>query len=444
MRTRDTRKTPEIVVGKSFYYHQTKPQVDGSVIKVGGSTGALEICLDESHGRPPYRVGGPLFLAREHALRPVVASGTMKPWFPVPTAPELSGYRSGYAGGFVLTNLPPLSSLGVLPTTQTAYSSRLNPDNLNSLGSKAYGRLRPKVEKAGVAQALYELKDLPGMLKTSAKGFSDLYAGFAGVPPGASISFRPRRMTKKAAGHFLNHVFGWVPFVKDLKDVLDVTDQYFTTVAQLTAQNGQWQSKRFFEDELLTESLVMDVTRTTSSPLLASYFAPSGARSNLLSNNIKVYRQQATRIWYEGKFLVYRPEFDPGVPMHPQIRSVKQALSVYGAKIDPMVLYKITPWSWLIDWFSNTGSVLQELMDSLTGEAVSKYMYLMRHTFDRYKYVCTQTHSLGNASLSGETYWQQELKVRVPASTSFGFTLPVGGLSGKQMAILAALGISSL
>jgi hypothetical protein len=188
----------------------------------------------------------------------------------------------------------------------------------------------------------------------------------------------------------------------------------------------------------------MDVTRTTSSPLLASYFAPSGARSNLLSNNIKVYRQQATRIWYEGKFLVYRPEFDPGVPMHPQIRSAKQALSIYGAKIDPMVLYKITPWSWLIDWFSNTGSVLQELMDSLTGEAVSKYMYLMRHTFDRYKYVCTQTHSLGNASLSGETYWQQELKVRVPASTSFGFTLPVGGLSGKQMAILAALGISSL
>jgi hypothetical protein len=320
IRSRDTRKSKIIKVGQLSYYDPSGklPTKAGPVVEVSSETGQLEYTIDENHGGPPYNEGGPFFLSRERAQTPVVASGSFKP---IGSTTDGSGRLIAYSGGFVMKNLPSLATLGTLPTTSEDYSnSQLNPNNLQSLGTQAYSRLRPKVEKAGVAQALLEAGDTPRMLRTSAHVFHDL-AKELGSSPNAM------RMSKKLSDHFLNHVFGWVPFVKDLRDVLSLTDTYFTTVAKTTKDNGKWMNRRFVEDDVLDETTVYNVTRSSTSPLFLPYFSPN-VGSQASSASMLVKRQKLTRVWYEGRFRYYRPEFDPGVPMHPQVRSMRQALSL--------------------------------------------------------------------------------------------------------------------
>lgn len=455
IRSQDTRKTETIKVGKTFFYDPAgvkKNPPPGSPVSVTRPIGKLEWTIDENHGRPPYFVGGPFFQSSYESPFLVVASGRF-----APSGVAIPGWSAGYEGGFVLTNLPAVAPLGSLPTRMDDYSNaNLNPDDLSTLGDAAYQKLRPKVSKAGFAQAVFELREFPEMIKTS------LFASPNYLRDRVRASWKAankhgktnpmalqnilrghtKTLPKHVASHFLNHNFGWVPFVKDINDVINVTNNYFTNVAKLEAANNEWRSRRFFEDELAASSLILSRTRDSSSSLFLVAFSPSlGSHAKSVTWN--VYREKSTRVWYEGKFKVYRPEFDKGVKMHPQIRSMRQAMAIYGMEINPLFLYKITPYSWLADWLTGFGNNIQVLQDYITGEVVSKYMYCMRETYDRIRYHAFQSNDNGS-NLSGEVISVQTVKRRVAAGSPFGFTLPAGGLSGKQLAILGAIGINLL
>jgi hypothetical protein len=155
-----------------------------------------------------------------------------------------------------------------------------------------------------------------------------------------------------------------------------------------------------------------------------------------------VFRETYSQVWYEGLFKFYRPEFDEGLAAgYPAVRKARQTLSLLGGNITPTVLYKITPWEWLADWFANLGDNVQALEDAATGQVAAKYAYIMRHTYDQYRYH-TSSQSQGGPVVHVEAVRRLEVKRRVSSMSPFGFALSPAGLSQGQLAILGALGLS--
>jgi len=436
------------VVGRNFYRNKrngyTMPGPDVSVYFAPGVT---EKCFDTIREGPPYQSGGPLFLVRITEPTGVCAEGLD---FPNRVTLEPVGYpikressdlwQQGYEGKYVHVNLPSLLEIpGKSIAKPDDYNSFLNANDLQNLGNAAYSKLRPKVERAGLGQAIAEARDVPATLRQTSQFFAKSWADLAKAAKWKAGKLPTFMSPKKLADQFVGIQFGWKPFVNDVSQMLDLTDHYFTYVEQAESMNDKWVQRTFHEEEITSEQLVYNQTRDRSSPLFATYLNPS-VQGTCESVTLQVRRQKMTRIWYAGSFKYYRPEFDRSLTMNENVRAGRQFLTLAGANINPVLLYKVTPWTWLIDMFANVGGNIQAAQDIATNAVASRYMYLMREVFDRYEY--TSTHRLPNTVITGISYQEVRVKRRVEAESPFGFTLPVGGLSDMQLAILGALGIA--
>jgi hypothetical protein len=114
---------------------------------------------------------------------------------------------------------------------------------------------------------------------------------------------------------------------------------------------------------------------------------------------------------------------------------------LFNLSLTPDVLWNLTPWSWAIDWASNTGDVLAYIGDVAAQGLVMQYGYFMEHTVQKVEYSLSgvvfhdQPINVPNAKLVTET------KSRTRANP-FGFGITWDGLSAIQAAILAAIGIT--
>lgn len=444
--------TPMNITLGSYYYRRQRDGVTVSGTDEVGffSPGRYEKCFDVSHGRPPYRSGGPLFLIQFTEPTGICAGGHLFPvgvttQFPPNSTDNRLGdlWQIGYNGNFRAVNLPDLVSvMGKDISKPTDYRSQVNPDDLEALGSRGYSKLRPKPEIVGLGQAIAEAKDLPRMLKTTAKGFHDIWNAIRPRirnNPRGSRDMEKVMRPKWAADQFINHQFGWKPFLKDLNDLCNLVTDFQNHVARAKASNDKWFRKRFAEDVIESSTRIMQEEKNKFNPSFKSYFAPSFLGS-LESNSISVHRQKMTRVWYEGCFRQYYPEFDDEKFMDPVLRPIRQALTLSGLNVSPSLVWKITPWTWLSDWFTNVGSDILRVQDMAGDTVVAKYMYLMRETYDRYEYQISQRWP--SATISGTTYSEVRVKRRATAASPFSYVLAPGGLSGTQLAILGALGIT--
>lgn len=418
----------------------------GTPVQQFFAPGISEKCFDTIREGPPYNGGGPLFLVRVTEPSGIAGAGKIYPagaYSQGPANYPLPGHfqddwRSGYMGSFVHTGLPDVVSIGGKWLTKPSdYHATLNPDDLSGLGSRAYGRLRPKVEVAGLGQAIAEAKDVPRMLKTSAKGFHEVWKSLS--PRNAADASR-LMSPKSATEQFLNYQFGWKPFLKDVGDMYDLVTNYTNHLTRTTGKNDKWQKRRFFEDTVSTSKVVENFTRSKNHVLFRTYLAPAIGSNTCQSVSVKITRETVTRYWYEGSFKYYRPEFDESSDMHPRVRAARQFLTLAGANVSPSLIYKVTPWSWLLDWFSSVGDSVQRIEDMITGQVVTRYMYLMRETYDRYVY---QTeHVFPNTRIACTSYQEVRVKRRVDGSGLYGFQGSPRSLSATQLGILAALGLS--
>jgi len=388
-----------------------------------------------------YRDGGP-FLTANISLPAfdVQGHGTYK------TVPEDSDpsfyylYRGGFSDpqleGDLITD-DQYQKLARVPGPTAGFLP-----SLDDIGSQAYARLRPQLEKAGLMVALREAKDIPRMLETTASNFNLSWIGMGGSK--TSQLMHP----KSVADNFLNHHFGWVPFIKDLRQFHDVFQNSEKYISQISRDNNSW----------IKRTRVMQHTETS---VLHSKGGITGACSPWIgafpwnmcrSQNVpglgnvmaqwNIHEENLTHVWGTGLFKYYRPEFDLSNPDYSsQWNDLQRRLLIYGARISPSNVWKSTPWTWLIDWFSNVGDHIDLLNDIAIDGVVSKYMYVMRHAVRRFV-LRTQIF-----------YWQSHInlewsrivdtKQRQRAWTPYGFNLFGKDLSAKQWAILGALGVSS-
>jgi len=146
--------------------------------------------------------------------------------------------------------------------------------------------------------------------------------------------------------------------------------------------------------------------------------------------------------WFRGAFRYY-------IPTGPTLLDkfsgwMSQADHLLGVKLTPEVLWNIGPWSWAVDWFTNTGDIMKNISNLGKDGLVMQYGYSMATRSYIRKYEATfNTRGIYDPPLYRTTTRETSLviKQRRPA-TPYGFGTNLSTLSPKQIAIMTALGLS--
>nr|QDH89950.1 MAG: hypothetical protein H1Bulk29117_000004 [Leviviridae sp.] len=393
----------------------------------GGSLASGKI-WDVLHPGPPFRAGGPF------------ASVKMQ----VPSArlwTGISGSSKGSSG---------FSSLNYKTYTGSAWddgtwgsdsiSSYLDTSIpvLSGYDTIAWDKLKPQPSPGNLSQFLYELRDLPKMLETTANLFWNSWRSFGGGY--SKIVMHPTSV----ADNFLNHEFGWVPFLSDLQKLYSLYVNSSEYIAQTVKMNNTFVRKHRVLDQSDVQQLVMRGYTPGIDPftddmrLMCNQMTVDGIPC---WGTMDITRRVKTRVWAEGSFKYYRPEFDDNL-MHfgSQLSNVRRLMTIYGLRINPTVIWKLTPWTWAIDWFTNVGQFIQHHDEFVNDGIVSRYLFVMKST-ERF----VTKHSLINWKAGAQAFdWTRShsIKQRKAADSPYGFDKPWQGLSGLQLGILGAIGIT--
>jgi len=305
------------------------------------------------------------------------------------------------------------------PLWPTAQNS--SQTSLNALGATAASRCRPTAAIEDLSTAVGELyKDgLPAVFNRN--------------------SWAEQINAAKLAGeNFLNVEFGWLPLIADItnfgKTVADsdrIIQQYERDWGRLVRRSY------YFPDEVTHTDAILSTTKQPdgSSGLDTGLTGGSSTNGGVWTKSTTTTKKK----WFKGAFVYGTPLRKDNVAGSASAAEIADKL--FNLSLTPDVLWNLTPWSWAIDWASNTGDVLAYIGDVAAQGLVMQYGYFMEHTVQKVEYSLSgvvfhdQPINVPNAKLVTET------KSRTRANP-FGFGITWDGLSAIQAAILAAIGIT--
>lgn len=227
-----------------------------------------------------------------------------------------------------------------------------------------------------------------------------------------------------AGSDYLNVEFGWLPLVSDLRKMARSVIKSHDIIKNYREHGRGQKVRRGYNFPTLSDS--SSAARSDFLPIPASSSIPLG------QGTVTVRRQQD--IWFAGAFRYHVPVADSQMEKFAVWKSNAQKL--LGVSLTPETVWNVSPWSWLVDWQSNTGDVLHNISALGRDGLVLQYGYMMTHTLLE----GTRSARFGAAGWASATR-RVETKLRTPA-TPFGFGFDMTALTSRQSAILAALGMS--
>lgn len=322
----------------------------------------------------------------------------------------------------------PLASTA-LPSSfkETANSpEKLRPEDLSDLssdGATAISRVAPTNPNANAATALGEIaKD-----------------GLVALP--GIRTWRSRTDKLRSLGdEYLNVEFGWKPLVSDIRGVSSSIVNRHAILSQYERDSGRNVRRTFeFPVEQRSESYSAGTARPSCAPSGSTTFPVlNGA---IGSNGLNITLVEESRKWFSGCFTYTTPP--PTDSRKKMLYASDQANYLLGTSLSPEVLWELTPWSWAVDWFSNTGDVITNFTNFALQGLVMRYGYMMHEKS------ITIYASLGGKELVApartNTAPAQKYDIRIKSRTEanpFGFGVGWEDLSPTQLAITAALGIT--
>lgn len=427
------------VIGKLKQFNSNGQLVANSNILCGVAlpSKTYEKCWDMVH-KPPFTPdrGGPLYKVKSTLPGGSWADMTVSTkGFSVPgLAPGNYLVYQGKFGNPLFTGDTNTQLQYATAGFSSPYNTIFINSNVEAFGAEAFNRLRPKLEMGGLGQFVGELRDLPSMLKQTSKGFFDIWKRMGGST--TSTVMHP----KKVAQHFLNHQFGWVPFISDINKAVEIQIFHQQFIDDLIAGNDVWikKSRRLHENETRTR-ITLNTFSNGFEPNLGQLCKGETVSGSITFGWHELYKVMTDIVWASGEFKFYRPEFDRSHLMFDDnMNKIRQLMILHGLRINPSLVYKLTPWTWLIDWFSNTGRVVDSLNAVAEDGVVARNLYVMEHT----TYTIEQISHCNFYTGPQAFHWSRivDSKQRAHAGSAFGF-IPPASLSGKQIAILGALGL---
>lgn len=385
-----------------------------------------EITGDESHGAPPYTIGGPF---RKVSCRKGSLNGG-------PCGGGTFYSRDGklrYIGGFspdVSGFMEPPGWTGPPAPSEATFSSML--PSMSSPVTKAWNGAKPKIQQVGLANALFEVGEIPSMLGTTARGFHEAWQLAGGNR--RSWSMAPSTV----ADNFLNQQFGWVPFLSDVRGAINTYQNSTNIIARITRNNGQ-----SIRRKVTVENVVSDIKIFEGGAFHTPYGFPDEMYARLGWPGTGEIRRKTTRsVVGSGRFRYYIPHFDAGNPnYHSSINNARRNMDIYGLRINPSNVYQAIPFSWAADWVSNVGDYVHRLSDQLSDNLAAEYFYVTLR--EKVEHVYVSTYPLNSGTITVQSSHIVETKQRVEGASPFGVSLSWANLSPRQWAIAGALGLTS-
>lgn len=343
--------------------------------------------------------------------------------------------RKAYSGSFVTSHAgynPP-------PNWWNVNNAGFRDDIWNQISNDvagAYNRCKPTKPDFSLAVSLYELKDVPGMLKQATRAIMRLVSAKA-----------RRRRPGRTEEWYLAIQFGWVPLLSDIRKFADAQRNGQRRLAQLIRDEGKpvrrgtkmrnpWDQGSAEENNWRSVS-VGQAYNTSMSPLLVTQCYGGGDATTSYQSGYEV------NTWAEGQFRYLLP---PGPRNVDWTRNMRRRLM--GARVTPSEVYQIMPWSWLVDYFTNLGDFIETTNSGVADRLISDYFFVMNSyewyqttTSTQFVYTGKDATNPKEVTASRTTKWVN--KSRWPVST-FGVGVTQGNLSPYQVSILGALGKSRL
>jgi hypothetical protein len=284
--------------------------------------------------------------------------------------------------------------------------------NSEAWGAQAYAKLKPTKPELNLFTSIGELKDVPLMLKKRME------------TTGLS----------KVGNYHLGIQFGWLPMLRDIQDIVFKQRDTAKRLKQLLRDNGRPVRRR------------VQIAASISDPVIQSGAAYSAIRPTF---QVYYYKDTPTysqttytvdRVWASGRFRYWLPDGPRDIEW-----TRKMLYALYGMYPSPSAVYNLIPWSWLVDWFTNAGFVIQNLDTGVADRLAADYSYVMREratirdSWSRVTFTDGKSEQTFNVSSSAVGI----SKYRA-AGDPFGFNTNPNQLSGMQLSILGALGLSRL
>lgn len=308
-----------------------------------------------------------------------------------------------YDGSFSMPNVPSAS-------------------DLNVWGTKAIQRVTPGNSPADAAQALIELRR---------EGLPQLFG---------AASLRNRTQIARSAGEeYLNAEFGWKPLVRDLVSTALAASTSEKILRDLVRGSGRHVRRRMSFPDQVSNTFI---TGTGSKCFVSGGNYAGGWFSPVQNNRWSVHTRTVRKISFSGAFTYYVP---PEILMAGIVGSIERANHLFGLDLTPDLLWNITPWSWLSDWFFNIGDIISNLDNFRTDGTVMRYGYVMSETEITKTISCHTTQNVKVTSGSVPTYVTTTLRTirkQRARATPYGFGLNPSSFTGRQWAILGALGMT--
>lgn len=333
-----------------------------------------------------YDDGGPLKIRKGYWTVSSEGRGVVTPW--------LSNTRVRY--GFHAINTG---------ETHNGYNIKsLLPDpddaDLSAYNAKAFAMAKPTNPLIDLGVILAEIRDFPRLIKGRIEELKDISDWYLAIQ------------------------FGWKPLLADIqagiKTIVDLDKQF----QFLIRNNGKPVRRRVTLERdsgsgTLRSSSGIGITRNT-------YVDWPGRSARTSAWKYRVTHSWARHVWASGEFIFFLG--DTSLPTTEAY--IKHGL--LGLRVTPSVIWNAMPWSWLIDWISNVGDVLDVLSEQVAERTVARYLYVMGETHRKYTWSGTDGWYSGTISHIYETKAREACH---PFGLSFG-----ASLSPRQYTILAALG----
>lgn len=312
----------------------------------------------------------------------------------------------------------------IVQVTSNGYCDTPPPglSTLYSAGRRAISKTIPTAPEANLATMLGELRHkLPDLM-----GLQTYNKGLGGA----------------TASEHLNYQFGVKPLISDLQKLAQ---------GVLNASKQARQMQRNSGANVRRKMLLQDDSRYSDVTNAAAFLGMSRRNGENVTYNIfvdgnhppvKSFDVIRQKTWFSGAFTYHLSQAHSFLGKLDKYEALANKL--LGSRITPEVIWELTPWSWLIDWFSDAGVFMTNVSAFSNDSLVLRYGYVMSQT------TSTRTHTIsglrplggyGSCPGSVTAFYTDTVKRRVKA-TPYGFGVDLGTLNPKQWSILAALGMT--
>jgi hypothetical protein len=299
-------------------------------------------------------------------------------------------------------------------------------------GSKAIELTAPTQPSAKVALALGELvSGIPVLPLKIGKSFTEYNAK------------TNRAGGIKASGEdYLSVMFGIVPTYSDLMRTIEavvkaqpIIEQYLKDSDELIRRSRGFPPK----SETSKRTTTLYTPDAVWHGAYASVSSDMGGNVHRRSWEGTVSTRTTNRWWFSGQ---YQYSIGPDSDIWDKFKYHEQLANKWlGIRLTPGDMWELTPFSWLIDWYFNIGTVINNASLLSRDGLVLRYGYLMNTTVNETILEVPDWGFTASTKAPLRALYNSTRKSRIRANP-YGFDRNPNSFTGSQWSILAALGLT--